>query len=85
MPFKADTTDELGSMLRRARHSQDPRLTQEDVAAAMNVGQSTISAWEAGRARPNLPDLERLARLLSLDVAKLVSAAARAAERNGHT
>lgn len=85
VPYKTDSgsTDPLGAMLRRARHSQPTRLTQEDVAKRMEVGQSTISAWESGRARPNYADLMKLARLLDLDVGDLVAAAANGS--NGHT
>jgi transcriptional regulator with XRE-family HTH domain len=72
------TSDPLGDMLRRARHNHKPQLTQEAVAKALDVVQSTISAWESGRARPSLPDLKRLADFLDLEVSKLVDAAAAA-------
>lgn len=79
---KVNASDPLGDMLRRARHNQDVPLTQEDVANALGVVQSTISAWESGRARPSLPDIQRLSGVLKLDVSKMVAAAA--SNTNGH-
>lgn len=76
---KITTSDPLGDMLRRARHNHAPPLTQEQVATEMEVVQSTISAWESGRARPPLEMLKQLADYLDLEVSKLVDAAADAA------
>lgn len=75
---KITRSDPLGDMLRRARHNHEPPLTQEEVAEEMEVVQSTISAWESGRARPPLAMLKKLAGFLGLDVSKLADAAAAA-------
>jgi transcriptional regulator with XRE-family HTH domain len=71
---REESTDPLGEMLRSARFNHKPRLTQEDVADFLGVVQSTVSAWESGRARPDVPMLRRLASLFeaSLDFSDLV-------------
>lgn len=75
---KITRSDPLGDMLRRARHNRETPLTQEEVAEELGVVQSTISAWESGRARPPLTMLRQLAEFLDLDVSKLVDAASAA-------
>jgi transcriptional regulator with XRE-family HTH domain len=40
----------LGARLRKAR--EDVPLTQAELASLLEVGQTTVSAWESGRAVP---------------------------------
>ncbi|KRM41815.1 helix-turn-helix transcriptional regulator [Lentilactobacillus parafarraginis] len=44
-------------------------LTQQQLAAKMNVSRKTISGWETGRNRPDIDSLKRLAAIyhISLD------------------
>lgn len=65
--------DPLGSKLWHARWRR--KLTQQDVAQALDVGQSTVSAWESGKVRPNVVALKRLAALLEVPLTELIDAA----------
>lgn len=67
--------DPLGAMISSARHTLG-KMSQEELAEHMGVGQSTISAWEAGRARPNYAAIVNLSRVLKLDLLEMVHAAA---------
>lgn len=49
-------------------------MTQEELAVAVGVRQSTVSAWEAGTARPALERIVALSRLFGLDISTLVEA-----------
>lgn len=72
---RAELSDPLGDILRRARHNHVPPLTQEDVASSLGKRQSTVSSWESGKARPDLTTLGELARLLDLDLGHLAHVA----------
>lgn len=50
---------EIGSKLKQLR--QGKKLTQEDVAARVNITRSTVSNYERGRRTPHLKDLQKLA------------------------
>lgn len=54
--------------------------TQEDVAAALNVKQPTISGWENGDTFPTPGNLLRLARFVDLDPVELLELLADEAE-----
>ncbi len=53
----------LGELIRRAREGAD--LSQETVAAAIGVHQSSISDWEKGKGAPGVYDLLTIARITS--------------------
>ena len=59
----------LESALRCLRGSQG--LTQRQVATALRVPPSTVSAWEMGRRQSSLERLGQLADLLELDLGDL--------------
>lgn len=42
-------------------------MSQEDLAAAINVKQSTVSRWESGDAAPSLDRQLAIARVLRID------------------
>lgn len=50
---------EIGSKLKQLRHGK--KLTQEEVAARVNITRSTVSNYERGRRTPHLKDLQKLA------------------------
>lgn len=47
-------------------------LSQTDMAKRLNVAQSTIGMWEAGRRTPKLGELNRIAMTLDITVARLL-------------
>ncbi len=47
-------------------------LSQRDVAIALNITQSAISAWESGRNRPDIETIQQLASLYSVSVDDLI-------------
>ncbi|MBR2893152.1 MAG: helix-turn-helix transcriptional regulator, partial [Clostridia bacterium] len=50
------------------RFRQEKKLTQEQVAEALNVGTHTVSRWECGTTLPDVLMLPRLARLYCVTV-----------------
>ena len=60
--------------LRAARH-----MTQEDLAQRLFVTRQAVSAWETGRALPDLETLERIAAALDADVLEVLYGAPRPA------
>jgi transcriptional regulator with XRE-family HTH domain len=63
-------TVEVGRRLRSARETLG--LTQEDVAAALNVQRTSVIAMEAGKRNVTALELRRLARLYRRDVSWLL-------------
>lgn len=57
-------------VIRTARRAKD--LTQEFVAAKLDVKQPAVSAWERGDGYPTPGNLLALARLLDLEVEQLL-------------
>lgn len=53
--------------LRTARH-----LTQEQLAETLFVTRQTVSAWETGKAQPDLETLERIAAALDAEVTEVI-------------
>lgn len=51
-------------IIKQARQAQN--MTQEQLAAAMNVSRQTVSHWENGRVQPDAETMARLSALLSL-------------------
>ena len=49
----------IARQLRRARESL--ALSIEDAAGRLSVGERELTAWEEGRARPSVSELQRLA------------------------
>jgi len=56
--------------LRRIRENRN--MSQLELAAAMNVGQSAVSQWETGESRPTYNNLIKLTRILKCSLAELV-------------
>ena len=52
--------------IRRLRTEQ--HMTQEDLAEKLFVTRQTVSAWETGKAQPDLETLERIAVVLGVDL-----------------
>lgn len=59
----------VGNVLRAVR--TEKRLTQEDVAEKLPIGEGAYAAYESGRSRFTLPELPAIARALGVDVAYL--------------
>lgn len=60
----------IATRIRQAR--RDKRLTQEQLAEALDVATETISRYEVGRLPPSLPMLYRMADALGVDIEVLV-------------
>lgn len=60
-----DTSTTLSRLIKAAR--ADAGLTQVELAARLGVVQSTISAWESGKAKPNTGYLLDLAAATQAD------------------
>ena len=56
--------------LRRARIKK--KLSQQQLADAMNVSRSTVTKWETGKAEPRLDKLLMLCSLYDCDLTELV-------------
>ena len=56
------TKDEIGRIIRDARRAAG--LTQTEVAEALGRPQNTVSAWEMGRAQPDISTLVELFRMM---------------------
>ncbi len=52
----------------RLEQANGAGLSQERLAAALNVATNTISRWETGTYRPSIEDLENLARFFGISV-----------------
>lgn len=48
--------------------------SQMDVAHQLDISQSTYNKWEAGQAKPTLPNLQKLAEIYEIDFLDLVQA-----------
>lgn len=48
-------------------------LTQQDLAKALQVRQSTISYWERGVFIPNQPTMQKLAEVLNVDLVTILA------------
>jgi len=54
----------IGENIRRLRESK--RLTQDDLAKAINVSASIVSHWEADKRVPRMGNVERMAQLFDV-------------------
>ena len=57
--------DHFAEKLIECRRNKD--MTQDALAAAMNVSRTTVSSWERGRTEPDIASLRRLSQLLDYD------------------
>ncbi|WP_418725248.1 helix-turn-helix transcriptional regulator, partial [Dysosmobacter sp.] len=63
----------MASVGKHIRHLRTARgLTQEQLAEMLFVTRQTVSAWETGRAQPDLETLERIAAALETDVTEVI-------------
>ena len=51
---------------------EEKKLSQHDLAKKLNVAQSTIGMWESGQRTPRIYELNRMARVLNMTVARLL-------------
>ena len=49
------------------------KVKQQDIADRLGVNKSTVSSWFRGRYQPAMKDLERIAKMLNMTLAELVS------------
>jgi len=56
--------------LKRIR--EEKALSQQELAEKLGVGQSTIGMWESNKRTPKLDELNRMARVLNITVARLL-------------
>ena len=57
--------DHFAEKLIECRRNKD--MTQDALAAALNVSRTTVSSWERGRTEPDIASLRRLSQLLDYD------------------
>jgi DNA-binding XRE family transcriptional regulator len=55
-----------------AKYRKKAKLTQEQLAKAMKVERTTVSAWELGKANPPVSRLKLLAKKLNCTVLDLI-------------
>ena len=60
----------IGKHIRKLRTTR--RLTQEDLAEKLFVTRQAVSAWETGKALPDIETLERIAEVLEADVTEVI-------------
>lgn len=60
----------VGNHIRRIRSAK--HLTQEQLAEKLFVTRQAVSAWETGKAQPDVETLERIAAALDADVTELI-------------
>lgn len=60
----------VGKHIRRLRTAK--ALTQEQLAEKLFVTRQTVSAWETGKAQPDLETLERIAQALETEVTEVI-------------
>jgi len=68
---------------RIAQRRRDQAITQAQLAAALNVSQQTIQAYEVGRRRIPVSALPTLAKALDLAIEELLGATPAASRRRG--
>lgn len=71
MPGKAAPEELFPDRLRRLRKAAG--LTQEEVARALSVKNTTISSWESGRTEPPVMTIPKLARMYHVSSDKLLT------------
>jgi CheY-like chemotaxis protein/DNA-binding XRE family transcriptional regulator len=51
---------------------EEKGLSQQELAAKLKVAQSTIGMWESGKRTPKIDELNRMARVLDITIARLL-------------
>ena len=69
--FSADRKSIIGLRIKTMRLSR--RMTQADLAKALNQSQSSITMYETGRCEPHFQTLEALADIFNVSLASIVS------------
>ena len=59
----------VGTHIKRLRAAK--RMTQEELAEQLHVTRQAVSAWETGKALPDVEPLERIAAALDADVTEV--------------
>ena len=54
------------------KHREQKKVSQEEMAQALNVTRQTISSWETGRTEPDLDTLHRIAQYFEVTVEELI-------------
>ncbi len=65
-----DTVVHIGERLKQLRIER--AMTQDELAAAADIGKNTVNRIEKNHTEPRPPTLRKLARALDVDPAKLV-------------
>ena len=60
----------VGTHIKRLRAAK--RMTQEELAEQLHVTRQAVSAWETGKALPDVEMLERIAAALDADVTEVI-------------
>ena len=61
----------IGSTIRTLREGR--KMTQEDLAKALNVSMQTVSSWEIGNSMPRMGVLKKMADYFEVDVSAIVA------------
>ncbi len=69
-----------GSAIRRMR--QRKKLTQRELADALNISDKTVSKWETGKGMPDISLLTPLAELLDVSVSELLTGSSGSSNTN---
>ena len=59
-----------GKLIRETR--MDKNITQQELAAILNVSPTTVSKWENGRSLPDISLLEPLASVFELSIDEII-------------
>ena len=51
---------------------KEKKISQQQLADKLQVAQSTVGMWEAGKRTPKLEEIERLAKMLNVTVSRLI-------------
>lgn len=70
-PNKAPAPDSVGSRIKALRRAAN--MTQDELAARLNVSRSAIAQWETDRTGQIRENMERIARILNTSLGYLVS------------
>ena len=64
-----DVYEHVGQKIRELRENHGGRgVSQEELARSIKVAPNTISRWENGKYRPDLGDLDKLARFFNASI-----------------
>lgn len=60
----------VGRNIKKLREAK--KVTQEEMAAALNVTRQAISSWETGKTQPDIETLQRLAAYFEVSMEELI-------------